>query len=219
MPNRSRARTSARACASHHASANMPRTCASAAGPSQRQQPQQHFGVAAGREALAARFERPPQLAVVVDLAVEHDLVAAVGRRHRLRAGRTGIDDRQTGVHQQRVLRRRAPHAAAVRTAVRERGDRAPPTDPARSRRRGAPHRQCRTSEEPRLHFDFVVRQDLVFHLGGDLDRSCRSRVRMIVMRRSEPRSDSPPARMIACATVVPVSSTNEPGFLMKPEM
>src|SRR4051794_33762193 len=42
---------------------------------------------------------------------------------------------------------------------------------------------------------------------------------RTIEIRRSDPRSERPPARMIACATVVPVSSTNDPGFLTKPEI
>ena len=160
------------------------------------------------------------QLAVVVDLAVEDDPVPAVRRRHRLRAGRAGIDDREPGVDQQR----RPARASATRRGRPDRGAparrRAPRTDPAQSRRRGAPHRQCRTSEEPRLRI-------LISSLGSTLSSISAGTstvlpfdaARTILMRRSDPRSVSPPARMIACATVVPVSSTNDPGFLTKPEM
>ena len=84
------------------------------------QQPQQHFGVAAGGEALAARFERPPQLAVVVDLAVEHDAMTAVGRGHRLRAGGPGIDDREAAcgpAGRRRAGERHAPPPSGPRCA------------------------------------------------------------------------------------------------------
>src|SRR5581483_5664389 len=48
-----------------------------------REQPQQHLGVGVAAEALAPRLEVVAQLPEVVDLAVEDDDVAAVGRVHR----------------------------------------------------------------------------------------------------------------------------------------
>ena len=59
--------------------------------------------------------------AVVVDLAVEHDVVAAVGGTHRLRAGRAGIDDREAPMNEHDPSIYRAPDAFAVRTPMRER--------------------------------------------------------------------------------------------------
>ena len=51
-----------------------------------------HFGIRACRERMAARGEVCPELAVVVDLAVEDDPDAPPFARHRLVAGRE-IDD------------------------------------------------------------------------------------------------------------------------------
>jgi hypothetical protein len=47
---------------------------------------------------VALRFELAPQLAVVVDLAVEYELHRAVGGVHRLVSKRGEVDDRESGV-------------------------------------------------------------------------------------------------------------------------
>ena len=90
-----------------------------------RDETQEHFGVAAGDEALAARLEIGAQGAIVVDLAVEHDAIAALRRGHGLRSAGPRIDDGETPVHEQDVGAlgvRRHPRAGAVRTAVSESG-------------------------------------------------------------------------------------------------
>ena len=63
-------------------------------------QGQQHLGVAAGVEHLAGRLAFRPQLAVIVDLAVEDDAQGPVGAGHRLRPGLGQVDDRQPAVGQ-----------------------------------------------------------------------------------------------------------------------
>ena len=85
------------------------------------EQPQQHLGVAAGREPLAAAFERMAKRAVVVDLSVEHDVVTAVGGAHWLCAGWARIDDREAPMNEHDPSIYRTPDAFAVRTSVRER--------------------------------------------------------------------------------------------------
>ena len=75
------------------------------------------LGVRGGPEAMAARLELLPELAVVVDLAVEDDPDAAVLVLHRLMAA-GAVDDGQPAVTERRV--RIGKHAAAVRAAVPE---------------------------------------------------------------------------------------------------
>ena len=82
-------------------------------------QGQQHFRVGGGNKADAGALEIGAQLAIVVNLAVVHDAVAAVGRRHRLVAARRGIDDGETPVHEQQSAIRE--DAFAVGTTVRQR--------------------------------------------------------------------------------------------------
>ena len=187
----------------------MPRTLRSAAGPSQRQQPQQHFGVAAGREPLAARFERPPQLAVVVDLAVEHDVVPAVGRAPSA-ARRDGpgsmIASRRMDEHDVSSAERHTPRPSGPRcaSAALSAADGSGSIAPSRRTTPAMPHMQ--------KNRDFI----LISSFGRTLSfKSCRESrpilpltSRPTLMRRSDPRSVNPPARTIACATVVPVSST-----------
>src|SRR5581483_11948157 len=76
-------------------------------------------GVAA--EALAFRLELVAQLPEVVDLAVEHDDVAAVGRMHRLVAGLREVDDGEPAEPQARLAF--APRRVLVRTPVLQAGD------------------------------------------------------------------------------------------------
>src|SRR3972149_6466771 len=59
---------------------------------------------------------------MVVDLAVEDDVMEAVGSAHRLRAGGAGIDDREAPMDEHHVAPRRAPDAMTVWAAVRKRG-------------------------------------------------------------------------------------------------
>src|SRR5437016_5435971 len=59
-----------------------------------RDQPEQHFGIAGRDESLAAPLELVPQRLVVVDFAVEDEMMAAVRGRHRLRGGVGQVDDR-----------------------------------------------------------------------------------------------------------------------------
>ena len=86
-----------------------------------REQPQEHFGVAGRREPFAARLQFEPEVAVVVDLAVEDQMMPAVRRGHRLRAVRTEVDDRQPPMHQQDVVGVRGPEPLAVGPAMGER--------------------------------------------------------------------------------------------------
>jgi hypothetical protein len=55
---------------------------------------QQGLGVAVRPEAYASPFQFPPQVEVIVDLAVEHDRIAVIGREHRLVPARD-VDDAQ----------------------------------------------------------------------------------------------------------------------------
>ena len=55
---------------------------------------------------------------VVVDLAVVDDDIAAVGRDHRLMAGRRQVDDRKPAVRERNAGLRVNPHACVVRSAV-----------------------------------------------------------------------------------------------------
>src|SRR5205807_1932506 len=64
-----------------------------------REHPQEHFGVTVRREPLACRLELPAELPEVVELAVVCE-PPAVGEAHRLRAGRSRVDDREAPVAQ-----------------------------------------------------------------------------------------------------------------------
>jgi len=96
---------------------------------------QQHLRVRAGVERVPESFELLAKLEVVVDLAVEDDVVAPVRAGHRLSAGLRQVDDGEPPVRQRRLGIRQVvspvpgqPHAAAgvqqvpvvVRAAVRQ---------------------------------------------------------------------------------------------------
>ena len=80
---------------------------------------QQHLGVGAAAEGVAALGEFLAQLAVIVDLAVEGDGVAATGAVHRLRAGRAQVDDGEPLMGEPRAPIVRQPQAVAVGAARR----------------------------------------------------------------------------------------------------
>jgi hypothetical protein len=82
-----------------------------------------HLAIRARREAVAARLQVPPQVAVVVDLAVDDRRAPAVLREEGLVAA-CHIDDREPGVREQR--RPAAVHPLAVRPAMPQRGDHPP---------------------------------------------------------------------------------------------
>ena len=77
------------------------------------------LGVAFGEEAIALRFERAPQVAEIVDAAVEHDGEAERRIEHRLLAGRREIEDAQPAVAERDATL--GEEAARVRAAWRER--------------------------------------------------------------------------------------------------
>src|SRR5690606_32508902 len=66
-------------------------------------------------------LERAPDLAIVIELAVEHDHVAAVGRRHGLMPGRGQVDDRQAPEAGRAASRAVAKLCPVVGAAERER--------------------------------------------------------------------------------------------------
>ena len=70
---------------------------------------EEHLGVGLRGERAAERLELDAQLPVVVDLAVEHEDVPAVGRRHRLVATRGEVDDRQAGLAEDHLAPRDLP--------------------------------------------------------------------------------------------------------------
>ena len=74
-----------------------------------------HFGVAVGRETMAAFFQLGPQGAIVIDLAVVHDLDRAVFIPDRLIAARH-VDDRQPPHRQPQAAVDEEP--VAVRAAM-----------------------------------------------------------------------------------------------------
>ena len=83
------------------------------------------FGVAVRAEAVAARFEVGPQLAVVVDFAVEGDPDRLVFVRQRLPTGGE-VDNRQPAKTQHRPgfpLRRDHPASGSVRARRRPAAD------------------------------------------------------------------------------------------------
>ena len=80
--------------------------------------PQHHLGIARGVEAVSARAENRPELAVVVDLAIEYQSRTAARADQRLIAGGE-VDDPQAGGAEVRI---RPGHGRLmVRTSVAQR--------------------------------------------------------------------------------------------------
>ena len=79
---------------------------------------QQHLGVGMAVEAMAQRGQRLAQGMVVVDLAVEGQHPASVGRDHRLVAFRAQVQDRQAPVRQHHPGGRIGPGAAVIGAAM-----------------------------------------------------------------------------------------------------
>ena len=77
-----------------------------------------HLGVALGEEDVTLGFELGPDLAEIVDLAIEADRDPPVGRQHRLRGGVGEVDDREAAMAE--ADPGRGPDAAAVGTAMGE---------------------------------------------------------------------------------------------------
>src|SRR5450756_1874239 len=96
-----------------------------------REQPQQHLGVGVSAKSLSRPFQLFAQFPEVVDLAVEHDHVTAIGTDHGLVAQRRQIDDGQA--HEPELHRPLSPDAVIVRAAMVEAGDTAREVD-ARAR-------------------------------------------------------------------------------------
>ena len=82
---------------------------------------QQHLGIGIAAHRPAGGCKLAADVAVIVDLAVEGDDVAPVGRMHRLRAAGTEIDDREPALRQHRAAFGLDPDPAAVGTAVAQR--------------------------------------------------------------------------------------------------
>ena len=61
---------------------------------------QQHFGITAGPQSDTGPLQLIPQAAIIINLTVETDGVAAVGRRHGLMRSVRQIDNRQPRVTQ-----------------------------------------------------------------------------------------------------------------------
>ncbi len=86
---------------------------------------QQHFRIGRRLELLACRGELVAQLAVVVDLAVEHDRQIAFPAVHRLIGAIADIDDRQTAVSETDAAVVAEPVAGGVGSAQAHRFARA----------------------------------------------------------------------------------------------
>jgi len=78
---------------------------------------EQHLGIAVGPELTAVGLQSIPELAIVVNLAVEHDLERAVGAAHRLLSG-LQIDDGEPPVRQTDARIR--PYTRIIRTSMHE---------------------------------------------------------------------------------------------------
>ena len=79
---------------------------------------QKGLGVRAAPEAVAQRFQFPAQVRMVVDLAVEDQDVAAVGRKHGLRAQGRKFQHGQPPMPQGQAGVRLGPDALPVRAAM-----------------------------------------------------------------------------------------------------
>jgi hypothetical protein len=88
----------------------------------QAERAQHDDGVASGLELLSLSLQAPPQVAEVVNFAVEDDHVPGHRVNHGLIAGRRKVKNGEPTVSQQHpptaVVWRGAPHPASVRTAV-----------------------------------------------------------------------------------------------------
>ena len=137
-----------------------------AVGPPLPVRSQQHLGVACRPEGVPSRLQVRPDLAVVVDLAVEDDDSLAGSVLHRLVAAGREVDDREAPVPEADPAVGRPPQPGVVRAAVahrvahagegvpvRPRGGRGDAHDPAHGS--GPPCRGCRGLPE-RLAVDRV---------------------------------------------------------------
>ena len=82
---------------------------------------EQYFGIRMSTESMAATFELDAQIAIVVDLAVEHERVALRGGDHRLMAVGGQIDDRKPAMTEPDAGGSIEPGAAIVGSAMGER--------------------------------------------------------------------------------------------------
>ena len=80
---------------------------------------EQHFRIAAGPKGNAATFQFGPELAEIVDLAVEHQDVAATLVPHRLMTALIEVDQREPGMGQPKAVTNEAP--LGVGPSVQER--------------------------------------------------------------------------------------------------
>ena len=78
---------------------------------------QEDLGVGVRGKAPPALFQLFAQLAVVIDLAVENDLIPAIGAGHRLSSGLREVDDGQPAVSQADAAIVGKPGAGTVGTA------------------------------------------------------------------------------------------------------
>ncbi len=104
---------------------------------------EQHLGIgmAAKRGAAAFVLQLAPQLAMIVNLAIEDDGQPAAGRVHGLLPGRRKIDDRQPAKGQAETLGRIGPDAFVVRSAVDQRAGHRPGSGGKLPGRRSGPRR------------------------------------------------------------------------------
>src|SRR5262249_35402066 len=79
---------------------------------------EQHLGVRIAAHEAAGRLELAPDLAIIVDLAVEGDHVTSVRRRHRLRTAWTEIDAREPALPEGYTALGFHPDFSGVRSAV-----------------------------------------------------------------------------------------------------
>src|SRR5205807_7694136 len=84
---------------------------------------EQHLGIGIAAERAARRLELAPDVAIIVDLAIECDDVAKVCRVHGLGAARTEVDDREPSLPQHRPALGLDPDRAGVRAAMAQRLD------------------------------------------------------------------------------------------------
>ena len=124
----------------------MPMARSSAASTPHSAQASSRTSVSESLRITPGRGELAAYVAVVVDLAVEGDGVAAVGGVHRLRAAGAEIDDGEPALAERHPALGLDPDTAAIRTAMAQRvvhgfadrpqhvgGSRRPPIDHARN--------------------------------------------------------------------------------------
>src|SRR5690606_7055752 len=79
---------------------------------------QDYFGIAIGKEAVAARFQLSPYFAEVVNATIERDREPKLGIDHRLVGRRTEIENTQAAVAQRNIAL--GIHTARVRPTMFE---------------------------------------------------------------------------------------------------